>query len=378
MRIVLLAYNLRVAGGLSVGRSIVFTLPQTAPEHEYLMVVPDGVGYPDFVGQTNVTVVSCLGMGLAQRWWWEHQDLHRSIKDFRPDWIWALGNYGLRHPPCRQSILFHDPHLVYPESHYSFESLGYRLRKRLLRRLLATCLPGTEHVFCQTETSRLRFAETFDYPVDHIGICPNALASDCDIGAVSEMPVSLIPFADRFKLLVLTRCYGHKNLDGILRAYKQYRDQLADTLCVWTIAPDQHPIAPRLLAAIDREGLQDLVLNVGPIPQNQVKNYFHACDALLLPTLLESFSGTYVEAMHYERPIITSNLDFAHEVCGDAAHYVDPWSPESIRDGICRLRDDRLYAGQLVERGRQRCKMFLRTWPDIVRGVLDEMGIDHE
>ena len=30
-----------------------------------------------------------------------------------------------------------------------------------------------------------------------------------------------------------------------------------------------------------------------------------------MPTLLESFSGTYVESMYFEKPILTSDLDFA-------------------------------------------------------------------
>jgi glycosyltransferase involved in cell wall biosynthesis len=49
---------------------------------------------------------------------------------------------------------------------------------------------------------------------------------------------------------------------------------------------------------------------------------------------LESFSGTYVEAMYHGKPVFTSDLDFAKTVCGDAAFYFNPLRPDSIIDSI--------------------------------------------
>jgi len=377
-RICVLAHNLRTAGGLSVGRNIVATLPQVAPTHDYLMIVPAKCGYPTRRDDGHVSIREVPQTQLPGRCWFDSLELPRIVRKFGATWIWALGNVGLVRPPCRQAILFHDPHLIYPESSYAFESRWYRTRKRLLKRRVRQCLKVTERVFCQTETARRRFADTFDYPPDRIGICPNGISYLTDGSGGHKTPAPLARYGDWFKLLVLAKCYGHKNLQGILETYKQFREQLADTLCVWTIAADQHPIAPALLEAIRREGLSNLILNVGPLEQSQLKAYFSACDALLLPSLLESFSGTYIEAMRFERPIITSDLDFAHEICGEAAEYVDPLCPASIRDGICRLRDNPEYAAELVERGRRRMTSFIRTWPDILRSVLDELEIEHE
>jgi hypothetical protein len=61
---------------------------------------------------------------------------------------------------------------------------------------------------------------------------------------------------------------------------------------------------------------------------SDVPKWYKATQALLLPTLLESFSGTYIEAMHFERPIFTSNLDFAKEVCENRC---------GLHAGVCDL-----------------------------------------
>ncbi len=44
--------------------------------------------------------------------------------------------------------------------------------------------------------------------------------------------------------------------------------------------------------------------------QKELAGYFCNSNALLLPALLESFSATYLEAMYFGLPILTSNLDF--------------------------------------------------------------------
>ena len=61
-----------------------------------------------------------------------------------------------------------------------------------------------------------------------------------------------------------------------------------------------------------------------------VPSLYSQTDALLLPTFLESFSGTYVEALHHGNTIFTSNYEFAVDVCQDSAFYFDPLDAESI------------------------------------------------
>lgn len=378
MRIVILAHNLRVAGGLSVGKNIVATLPEIAPMHKYLMIVPAGCGYPTSWDSPNVHITEVQQAGQHRRAAFDLWQLPRLVKEFLPDWVWGLGNMGLAMPPCRQAILFHDAHHVYPESHYKCESPMYKLKKRLVRHRLKHVLPKTDIVFCQTETVRRRFADIFAYSLDQTYVCPNAVSrlSAADKPG-QRLPDALAPHRERFKLFVLTKCYGHKNLNGILDLYSKYRNELSDTVCILTISCDQHRIAPALLDRIEREGLGEMILNVGPLEQSEIGDYYSACDALFLPTLLESFSGTYLEAMHYGRPVITSDLDFAHDVCGDAALYCDPMNTESMRDAILECKESEQLRARLVEAGSLRLGSHYRSWPDVVRGALDVMGIEH-
>ena len=66
---------------------------------------------------------------------------------------------------------------------------------------------------------------------------------------------------------------------------------------------------------------------------------YNQADAMFLPTLLETFSASYPEAMKMERPILTSDLDFAKDICGDAALYFNPLDSYDIANKIKTIND---------------------------------------
>ena len=80
-----------------------------------------------------------------------------------------------------------------------------------------------------------------------------------------------------------------------------------------------------------------MVTNLGPLDEEQVERWFDRSDALFLPTLLESFGLTYLEAAARRRPVITSDRDFARHACGEAGYYVDPEDPRDISDRVREL-----------------------------------------
>lgn len=98
------------------------------------------------------------------------------------------------------------------------------------------------------------------------------------------------------------------------------------------------------------------IYNVGPVNVEECPSLYNECDALFLPTLLECFSVSYVEAMAMGKPIITSDLDFAHIVCADAAIYFNPRDVIDIVDKILSLNT--ILQQNLVKKGKKRLKTF--------------------
>ena len=92
-----------------------------------------------------------------------------------------------------------------------------------------------------------------------------------------------------------------------------------------------------------------------------------------MPTLLESFSGSYIEAMHYGVPILTSDLDFAHDVCGESAIYFDPWNVETIKNAILELINNPEQARKLISAGKTQLESKFQSWDDIAESLMKNL-----
>ena len=161
-------------------------------------------------------------------------------------------------------------------------------------------------------------------------------------------------------MLSLSNYYSHKNLEVLIDVAELIRSKSLDIKIILTIDSAQGKGARHLIESIVDRKLDEIIVNVGSVPMSLVPSLYRQTDALLLPTLLESFSGTYVEAMFHGIPIFTSEFDFAFDVCQDAAFYFDPLNPHDILKVIVHAIDNRELIVEKIAAGRSR----LATMPD--------------
>ncbi|NOY00123.1 MAG: glycosyltransferase family 4 protein [Verrucomicrobia bacterium] len=382
MRIAIIAHPLHAGGGISVARNLIASIGKTAPEHDYFVSFPSGLGYEEaVVSLPNLKTSAFLGRSnLIKRFWYEQNQLKPALRRFEPDLILALANKGMGGFDCPQAILCHNSYLWYPRKHYGVRTPAQTaltlLQIQLQRFFLWWRLRKPENILLyQTEIGRKRIFASYKAKSQSIH-CPNAVSKFvAKPEANPEKPSWLSKYSGRFKLFYLTRYYPHKNLEVLVEAFHRHAEVLTNTVVFITIDANQHPGARKLLNSIEQHGLQDQIVNVGPLPQNELGIWFKSCDALIMPTLLESFSGTYLEAMHFGLPILTSDLDFAREVCGDAALYFDPWDTSSIKDAILKIRNDPELADNLRAKGKARLDEMQRSWDEIATELLQELYI---
>lgn len=162
-----------------------------------------------------------------------------------------------------------------------------------------------------------------------------------------------IPKSDGFTLLTISANYSHKNL----RIIPKVIDYLVERYPGFKF---------RFVLTIDRNQLQDITFQhdpylvlLGKVSLSSCPGLYQQADAMFLPTLLECFSVSYLEAMKMNRVILTSELSFATGICKDAALYFDPLSPESIGDTIYKAATSDTLRAELLKKGQQRLTDFL-------------------
>ena len=67
---------------------------------------------------------------------------------------------------------------------------------------------------------------------------------------------------------------------------------------------------------------------------------YQSCHALLYPSLFEGFGYPPLEAMHYGKPVMASNIGPIREIFGDAPIYFNPFSETDIFYTLCTTKEE--------------------------------------
>lgn len=103
---------------------------------------------------------------------------------------------------------------------------------------------------------------------------------------------------------------------------------------------------------------KDEVIFTGHLHTDKLKYIYASAHALVYVPYFEGFGIPIVEAMYCDVPVITSNVTSMPEVSGDAAHLVNPFSIEEIKNAMLMLAKDENYRRTLIEKGKIRRQNF--------------------
>jgi len=147
-------------------------------------------------------------------------------------------------------------------------------------------------------------------------------------------------------LLYVGNLLPHKNVQGLLNALKYLKDPNLKLVIVskTTGAPSER------------------VIYLNDVENKDLPSLYQNAYALVHPSFYEGFGFTPLEAMSCGCPVIASKAASLPEVCGDAAIYIDPYSPESIARGIEEVAAVREV---LKTKGFERVKKF--NWDKTVK-----------
>ncbi|MEX1020100.1 MAG: glycosyltransferase family 1 protein, partial [Litorilinea sp.] len=162
---------------------------------------------------------------------------------------------------------------------------------------------------------------------------------------------------DTFVLFVGT-IEPRKNIDGLLRSFRNLKDRLHDKPVGLAIAGGPGWLFNETLALIEKLDLKDDVYLLGRVSDDDLHHLYVAARCHVHPAHYEGFGLPPLEAMACGTPTIVSNISSLPEVVGDAALMVDPQNPEELAIAMQRLlMDDALHAEQR-EAGLRRARCF--------------------
>lgn len=373
MRITINAVALASAGGLSVGLNFLKQIKTHDLNLDKVIVfAPAGCNYEQFRGELiEVIIVPNLFRKHFFRLFTDFIWLPFQIKKTNPDVIFSMGNFAIPIKNPKQALLFHWPYAIYFDEKVLWARMSYRdkLNRWIRRNTFKNRLKYANVIFPQTQTAEERLKRYYPLVQQAVTI-PNAYTAILPTKARIQNHFTRV--TGFHYLFCLSRYYPHKNIEILIEVAKLIKLRQLPYKIIITLSADQHRNVKLINEQIKKENIADILLNIGAVPFDMVPSLYDNVDALILPTLLESFSGTYVDAMHFERTIFTSNRDFAREVCGDAAYYFDPLSATHIVEVIEKAFANPTERMAKIVTGKERVRTF-PNWEKVAEMYVNEL-----
>ena len=379
MKILINAVNLKVGGGVTVIFNFLSTIIQNREfhRHTYHVIAPSGVGYEKYNAYPiHIEIMPEAMKSALNRICLDYTWLKNRVNKIDPGIVFTMGNMAIPTNNKKQGVLFMYPYAIYPKDYtvWKILNLPTRINYRLRNLLFKQRLKYADIVFPQTHTSEQRLHKYYGSYIKKTKVIPTAFS---EIGQFNEVK-SFYTKNKKYKyLLTLTKYYRHKNLEILIKVGLLIKEKKCNFKLITTIGRDQGSEANAFLESVVREELEDVILNLGAIPYEEVPALYKQVDGLLLPTLLESYSATYADSLALGVPIFTSDRDFAKDVCGDCANYFDPLDEfnilEVITDGFnnsYRLKDK-------IIKGKDRANSF-PSWLQVTQSFIRELELLNE
>lgn len=330
LRVMIDCTPLDVGGGIQVAIALLDGLARQSeidwtaavPEVLYRQLSPEALARKQaFHVIDKGTFVAKLGAARA---------LRRLERATRPDIVFTV--FGPAYFIARAPHLmgFALPHMIYKaDPQIDFGSFA----RRALSFVFAAIFRRATHLVVETETVRRRLAIQLGVAQDRISVIGNSVNPVLDQFTPSP-PQDESPFS----LLIPAAYYPHKNLEIVpaVAAALARLDPSFDFAFRFTLPAQEAPWRAIAARATDL-GVGARLTTLGALPLPALAAAYRSASAVYLPTIREASTAVYPESFHFRRPLVTSDLDFARELCADAALYVPPRDPEATARAILEL-----------------------------------------
>lgn len=255
----------------------------------------------------------------------------------------------------REVIRFVHPWVV-TSNPYAWSTLPtkVKIRMKLQIILLKILVKRIKYIVTQTETVKKGLIRELNKPADHIRVVNNVLPA-----IYASLDNTPIENNDGWIEIPAVGGGEHKNLDiipDVLRyldkdhGIKNYRFHIT--------LPKSSPVLSNIEQKLKEYKYENRVINHGNLKQVDLSLLYRSCAICYLPSVLEVFSASTIEAMHFGLPTVAADLFFNTEVFGDACLYYTPKDAKQAAVQIVKVVTDEALRTSLKEKMSKQITKF--------------------
>lgn len=350
------ALQLSSGGGKNILDNYLESLYEKNLSNDYYILTPNYNEYKIFAKE-KLIIIEINNLFKSKSFFiflylYEYQ---RIISKYKIELVFNFGDIVI--PTKIDQIYFFD----WAYAVYSAKNIwkGMSLRNLVTRKikvfLIKRYINRVKLTLCQTDNIHKRLKQQFK--LKNIRIIPTPLSSNLtDANSSKEFN-----FPEGKKIFIYPAGFAsHKNFEVILKLGKLITKRKLPFLLVLTIDEEE---AKEYLVRVNTHNI-DCIHNTGKLDLKDISALYKNSDALLFPSLLETYGLPYIEAMFFRKPILTSDLDFARAICGDVPFYFNPYKEESILFEMMHFADDEVKLREKIVKGEDTIQA-LPDWEEV-------------
>ena len=219
-------------------------------------------------------------------------------------------------------------------------------------------LSSKDFYWVEAEVAKKGLRKIINVKNENIKVISNTFSSNFNDSRTKNTDKKKCNF---IKILTIAHPYPHKNLIIIpeVASLLKKNDKLNKYKFYVTIPEENNSTTiKQFWEKVKKLSVEKMIVNLGILRNDECPYWYSYSDIVFFPTLLETASAVYPEAMVMNKPIITTDLDFAHASCGDSALYFNPSSPISAVNLIIQLTSNKQLKNKLISNGKNQLKYF--------------------
>lgn len=353
MNILINGSNQKMGGGIQVADSIIRQITRF-PQHNFVVVGTKEISSAMTFAEKHSNIKcyvynmpnSIKGVIMNR-----NAFLDNLVKINKIDAVLTIFGPSKWRPKALHICGFAKPQLVIPESPFwGILSLKQRIKYQIKNYITKKSFKSTSDIFfTENEYISEKLRELF--PNKKVYTITNNYNQIFDYNSQWDKSIKL-PFFEGTTLVTIAANYPHKNLFIIPQIAHYLKKEHPDFAFRFVVSIDK-----KEMPCID-DTIESNIIFLGKTRINQCPYIYEQSDIMFLPTLLECFSASYAEAMRMGIPIMTSDLGFAHSLCGNAAIYFNPLDVKDISEKIYCISSNNNLKKELIKNGKERLFFF--------------------
>jgi glycosyltransferase involved in cell wall biosynthesis len=341
-------------------------ITQWHPEHEFFFLF-DRPSDPEFIFSSNVTSVILKPQSRHPILWyiWFEHSVRLFLKKNKIDLFVSPDGYLSLNSKVPQLGVIHDinfyhfPNTIPPFARWYYNFYFPKFAQKAVR--IATV----------SEYSKDDIVKSYGIDPLKIDVAYNGSNEKFRPLLPEEIEVTRAQLTEGSSYFVFVGAFNpRKNIIRLMQAFDLFKKSTHSDIKLVVVGDKMYGTS-KMMNALKRMEYQNDVIFTGRLQVEELRKVIGSAYAMTYVSYYEGFGIPLLEAMNCDIPIVASNCTSIPEVAGDAAIYVDPFSIDSIAEGMTQIYNDNVLRNNLILNARKQREKF--NWDKTAKSLYDSL-----